>query len=78
MEDNPYKITKKMKILAGIAIPLAAISMVLFLVAIYTKNKPFVIITMILFMLSMFFELVVVSYFVKEWYKSYKEKYKGL
>lgn len=78
MADNEYKITRKMKILAGISIPLAAITMILFLVAVYTKNKPFVIVTMILFILAMTFELVFFSYFMKEWYKTYKEKYKGL
>lgn len=78
MADNGYKITKKMKILAGVSIPLAAITMIIFLVAVYTKNKPFVIISMILFISAMFFELVVCSYFMKEWYKNYKEKYKGL
>lgn len=76
---NGYKITKKMKVLALIAIPTFAAMTVLFLIAVMaTKNTPFIIISMVLFIASAIFELYVIGHWFSAWFEQYKEKYKGL
>lgn len=80
MQDNVYKPTKKMKILAGISIPITAIAMIFFLVSVatYKSNEALVITSMIIFLLAVFFEAFVAIYWIRIWYSRYKEKYKGL
>lgn len=80
MEDNVYKPTKKMKVLALIALPISFVSMIWFLasIAMYDGKNAMVYASMIVFILSLGFEAFVMAYWIKVWYARYKEKYRGL
>lgn len=79
MEDNVYTVTKKMKILLGISVPTEVIAMIMFLAAVaYKKSNAFIYISLVLFILAVLFLMVVVCYILAQWFKKYKEKYKGL
>lgn len=79
MEDNVYTVTKKMKILLGISVPIEVITMIMFLAAVaYKKSNVFIYISLVLFILAVLFLMVVVCYILAQWFKKYKEKYKGL